>query len=64
MIAGSEHVNAHFQQFLGDGRCDAETAGGIFPICDCQVDAVRLDDILQVVGNNAPPGRSEDISHE
>ena len=64
MVAGGHHVHAQFQEFLGDGRGDTEASGGILRIGDGQIDLVGFDDVLQVVGDNAAPGRRENITDE
>ena len=64
VVAGGEHIRADFEEFLGDGRRDAEPSGGILGVGDGQVDPVGGDDVLQMVGSDAPPGRCENIPHE
>ena len=42
-------------------RRDAESAGRVFRVGDGQIDAIGLDDVLQVIGDDPPPGRGENI---
>ena len=62
VIAGGEHIQPHGEQLFGDGRSDAEAAGGVLRVGDGQVDVVGLDDVLQVVGDNPASRRGENIA--
>ena len=64
VIAGGQHVEPEREEVLGDRRRNAEAAGRILGIGDRQVDVIRRDDVLQVIGDDAAAGRSEDVADE
>ena len=64
VIACGEHIDPQFEQVLGNQGRDAEAACGILPVGDSQVDLLRFDDVLQVVGDNAAPRGGEDVADE
>ena len=64
VIAGSEDIEAQSEKFFGDRRRDTEASGGVFGIGDGQIDAIGLNDVLQVIGDNAAARGSKDIPNK
>ena len=52
------------EQILGNGRRDPESTGRVFGVGDGDIDALRFDDVLQVVGDNAAARGSENVADE
>src|SRR5579875_3941001 len=64
MIAGGDDMRAEIKEFFGDGGSYAEAPGCIFTIDDEQIDAVRLEDVRQMLPDDAPSGAAEDIAYK
>src|SRR6185312_2057021 len=62
VIAGCHHIDTVTEKFLRNGGCNAEAGGGIFAVRDYKVDRFGPADVLDVVGDDAAPGMTEDVA--
>src|SRR5215210_992982 len=56
VITRREDVKAEVEKLFRDERRYAETAGGVFGVCNCEVDVLSRDDVVQTLGDNSPAG--------
>jgi hypothetical protein len=64
VVPGSDDVDAEIEEFLGQGRSNAETRGGVFSIRDDEVNGVIVDQRWQFFFDNGTARPSEDVADE
>ena len=64
MVAGGDDVDAELEQFLGNLRRDAESAGGILTVGDGEIDGVLLLQLGKPFVNDIPARPAENVSDE
>src|SRR5688572_15216567 len=62
MVATCHQVDFGFEEILGDLRGNTETCGGIFNVGDAEIDAMLLDQTMQLVLDKPSPGFCEDVA--
>ncbi len=50
------------KQFLGNRWGQAESSRGVFSVADAQIDLLRRDNVLEVIGDDPAPRRTEYIA--
>jgi hypothetical protein len=64
VIAGGDDVRAQIEELVGDRRCNAETAGGILPIDDYEIDRLLVDDVSKMLPYDPAAGLAKYVSHK
>ena len=64
MITCGEYVSAQLEDLLGDLRCHAEAAGGVFDVHYCQVHVVSLAHMTDVLAHDPAPCAAENVADE
>ena len=62
VVTGGDYVGAEVEELFGDGRCDAEAAGGVFSIDDDEIDSVGVEDVGQMFADDMAAGGAEDVA--
>jgi hypothetical protein len=64
VIAGGDNVSAEVEELVGDGRGEAEAAGGVFSVDDEEIDGVGFKDVREVFADDVAAGGTEDVADE
>jgi hypothetical protein len=64
MIAAGQNVQPVIEQVVSQLRRDSESASRVFGIRDAQVYVFRSDDLFEMLSDNTPAWRGENITYE
>ena len=64
MIAGGNDVDVEFEQLLGNLRCDAKAAGGVFTVGYGEFNTVLGLQLRQPLVHDGASGPAEDVTDE
>jgi len=64
MVSASKNVESKREQFLGNERRNAKSAGAIFRVGDSQVDLIVGNQLLEVLRNNGAASGGKNIADE
>jgi len=62
VVAGGDDVRAEVEELVGDGRREAEAAGGVFAVDDEEIDGVGFKDVRKVFADDVAAGGAKDIA--
>ena len=62
MVTGRDNVRAEIEELIGERRCQAEAAGGVFSIDDKKIDRISFKDVREMLADNVATGGPEDIA--
>ena len=64
VIAGGQQIDFALQKFVGDLGCDSETGSRVFDVGNAEINAVFLDDCVQLFLKQPSAGFPENITNE
>jgi hypothetical protein len=64
VVACGEHVCAEVEEVFGDLRRDAEAAGCVLGVDDCQLDIIRGANVGYMFPDDSATGTTEDVADE
>src|SRR5262249_5404555 len=64
MVSGGQNVDAHLEQFLGEGRSDSEASGSVLTIGKHKIDGVLFHQRRKALFDNRPSRPAEDVTNK